>query len=240
MLVAATGDIHHPMYTDQLLDSLRTLETNPDLFLVAGDVLRPGDVSDYQVVISSIMEYLSCPIVATFGNTEFQEDRKLIRHQNPGVTFLDDESTHLTIQNQDLLIVGSTGSLDRPTSWQKRNIPFINEIYRARVETVSKLLSEEADLKILLTHYAPTYLTLKGENPSSFPWLGSRRYERVIRENRPDVVVHAHAHNGTAKASLNGIPVFNVSLPLNGRVVLIVLSARRESESQPSHHPHLY
>lgn len=223
MLVAATGDIHHPMYTEQLLSSLKSLEAKPDLFLLAGDVLRPGDVADYREVVSALTERVTCPIVATFGNTEFQEDRKLIREQNPEVRFLDDEAARLAIGGKELLVVGSTGSLDRPTSWQKRNIPYINEIYRARVETVSKLLEQDADLKLLLTHYAPTYLTLKGENPSSFPWLGSRRYERVIREKRPNVVVHAHAHNGIPKASLDGIPIFNVSLPLNGRVVLISL-----------------
>jgi Icc-related predicted phosphoesterase len=191
----------------------------PDLFLMAGDVLKPGDPSDYADIISIIREKISCPLVASFGNTEFQEDRPRIRTENPSVVFLDDEAVVLEISGSRVLVVGSTGSLERPTSWQKRNIPHINDIYRARIETIASLLQKEADLKILLTHYAPTYMTLEGETRSSYPWMGTRRFESVITEINPSVVVHAHAHRGTCRAILEGVPIINVSLPLNGGVV---------------------
>ena len=215
MLVAAAGDMHHPLYTDLLESSLTSLEAAPDIFLIAGDVLKPGPISDYSDVVSIIRRRVGCPIIATFGNTEFQEDRSAIRSQNPSVTFLDDEAAKLSIGGTSILVVGSTGSLERPTSWQKRNIPHITDIYRARVLTVGRLLEQPADTKILLTHYAPTYATLEGEGKSSFPWLGTRRFESVILEKRPALVVHAHAHNGTREAYLDGIRVSNVSLPLN-------------------------
>jgi Icc-related predicted phosphoesterase len=218
LLVAATGDVHHPTYTDLLKSSIISTGT-PDLFLIAGDVLKPGDPSDYADIISIIRNHYSCPLVASFGNTEFQEDRPRIRTENPSVVFLDDEAVVLEISGSRVLVVGSTGSLERPTSWQKRNIPHINDIYRARIETIASLLRKEADLKILLTHYAPTYLTLEGETRSSYPWMGTRRFEAVITEINPSVVVHAHAHRGTCRAILEGVPVINVSLPLNGGVV---------------------
>ena len=218
MLVAATGDVHHPTYTNLLKSSINSTGT-PDLFLIAGDVLKPGDPSDYVEIISIIRKDISCPLVASFGNTEFQEDRPRIRTGNPGVVFLDDEAVVLEISGLRVLVVGSTGSLERPTSWQKRNIPHITDIYRARIETIASLLRKEADLKILLTHYAPTYLTLEGETRSSYPWMGTRRFESVITEITPSVVVHAHAHRGTCRAMLEGVPIINVSLPLNGGVV---------------------
>ncbi len=225
MLVAAVGDMHHPLYTGLLESSLGSLDRDPDVFLIAGDVLKPGAVTDYSTVVSIIRRRVACPIIAAFGNTEFQEDRPAIRSQNPSVKFLDDEATRLDIGGTDTLIVGSTGSLERPTSWQKRNIPHITDIYRARVLTVGKLLEQPAGIKILLTHYAPTYLTLEGEAKSSFPWLGTRRFESIILERRPTVVVHAHAHNGTKEAYLDGIRICNVSLPLNRALVLIDLRA---------------
>ena len=120
-------------------------------------------------------------------------------------------------------MVGSTGSLERPTSWQKRNIPHISDIYRARIETVASLLRRDAEVKLLLTHYATTYLTLEGEARSGFPWMGTRRFESVISETRPSVVVHAHAHKGTPRANLDGIDILNVSLPLNRAIVLYSL-----------------
>ena len=223
MLLAATGDVHHPMYTDLLQSSLSSLVEEPDIFLVAGDVLKPGDPSDYRQVSTMIESRVSCPILAAFGNTEFQEDRARIREENPGFTFLDDECTRLNIDGKQVLVVGSTGSLERPTSWQKRNIPHITDIYRARVETIASLLRREADAKVLLTHYAPTYLTLEGESRSSYPWMGTRRFESCLIETKPLCVVHAHAHRGTPRADLSGIPVLNVSLPLNLAVVLLRL-----------------
>ena len=218
LMVAATGDIHHPTYTDLLKSTISSVGS-PDLFLIAGDVLKPGDPSEYAEVISLIRDHVDCPMIASFGNTEFQEDRQRIRSENPGVKFLDDGAVTLKIQGLKVLVVGSTGSLERPTSWQKRNIPHINDIYRARIETVAGLLRRKGDLKILLTHYAPTYLTLEGETRSSYPWMGTRRFESVIIELKPSVVVHAHAHRGTPRAMLDGVPVINVSLPLNNGVV---------------------
>jgi Icc-related predicted phosphoesterase len=224
MIVAATGDIHHPTHTGLLDSSLLTLEAEPDLFLIAGDVLKPRDPVDYGKVIVSIETRVSCPIVAAFGNTEFQEDRSSLREENPSVIFLDDEARNLDLGGRDVLVVGSTGSLERPTSWQKRNIPHVNDIYRARIRTIAKLLAGHGELKILLTHYAPTYLTLEGEVRSSFPWMGTRRLESVISEAEPSAVVHAHAHRGTPGANINGVPIFNVSLPLNREIVVFELA----------------
>lgn len=227
MLVAATGDVHHPSYTYLLESSLASLTVRPDLFLIAGDILKPGPPAEYAEVVSVITSHLSCPIIATFGNTEFQEDREEIRKENPDVTFLDDEAVNLEVGGKDVLIVGSTGSLERPTSWQKRNIPHISDIYRARVETISRLLGRPGDAKILLTHYATTYRTLEGESRSSFPWMGTRRFEPVILQRRPTVVVHAHAHAGTSEAELEGIPIYNVSIPLNREIVIFDLESGR-------------
>jgi len=227
VLVAATGDVHHPSYTYLLESSLDSLTVRPDLFLIAGDILKPGPPTEYAEVVSIITGHLNCPIIATFGNTEFQEDREEIREENPDVTFLDDEAINLDVGGKDVLIVGSTGSLERPTSWQKRNIPHISDIYRARVETISNMLGRPGDVKILLTHYATTYRTLEGESRSSFPWMGTRRFEPVILKRRPTVVVHAHAHAGTSQAELEGIPIYNVSIPLNREVVIFELESGR-------------
>jgi len=223
LLIAGTGDIHHPKFTHLLESSLNSMSVSPDAFLIAGDVLKPNDPSDYSQVMEIIDRYVECPLVAAFGNTEFSEDRDYIREQNPSIVFLDDESCNMKLGGIDTLIVGSTGSLERPTSWQKRNIPHINDIYKARVETVSSLLKAPGQVKILLLHYAPTYLTLEGERKNSYPWMGTRRYEAVVTERRPDAVIHAHAHNGSGYAEIDGIPIYNVSLPLNEEVVTLEL-----------------
>jgi len=146
----------------------------------------------------------------------------VVENQNPDIKFLADESLILEIGGKTVGIVGTIGSLDRPTFWQRNNIPGISEMYKKRVEIVENLLiGLKTEMKILLTHYAPTYKILEGENPQSFPELGSKAYEKVIAEQKPNLVIAGHSHKGTKKAWIDTVPVFNVAFPLNRKIVVI-------------------
>ena len=109
------------------------------------------------------------------------------------------------------------------------------QIYGVDIQSGTKRsLSAQADgcdLLILLSHYAPTYLTL-GEKERAFPEMGSRAMEEVLLERVPDLAIHAHAHSGTPWAAVSNkqrtledfgkkiaIPVWNVSLPLNKKII---------------------
>ena len=50
--------------------------------------------------------------------------------------------------------------------------------------------------------------------------------EAVIKRRAPDVVIHGHAHNGRRTASVGGVPVYNVALPLWRSLVEIRLEPR--------------
>ena len=141
------------------------------------------------------------------------------------ITFLSDESFILTLEDGKTLgIVGSKGSLDQPTWWQSRNIPNIRQTYSQRIRIIRDLLQElEADFKILLMHYAPTFKTLGGERRAFYQQLGSKKLEDIIIGSKPDAVIHAHAHNGKRFALLEGVPIYNVSLPLNQAIPIIKL-----------------
>jgi Icc-related predicted phosphoesterase len=202
---------------------VENLQEKPDLFFLVGDIIRHGQVEEYQKVYNVLFGKITCPIVACFGNEEFgPETRMLIENQNPDIKFLDDESMVLEIQNKSIGIVGSIGGLDRPTFWQRNNIPDVYNIYNKRVETVEKLLGElNTDMKILLIHYTPTYKILEGENPRVYPELGSKAYEKIIIEKKPSLVMTGHSHKGAKEAWLDTIPIFNVAFPLNKEIVLI-------------------
>jgi len=223
MLIAAIGDIHSPRFFDFYVKAVEDLHEKPDLFFLLGDIIYRGKVEEYPKVYNVLFGKITCPIIACFGNEEFgPETRLVIENQNSDIKFLDDESLVLEIEGKSIGIVGSIGSLDRPTFWQRNNIPDIYDIYKKRVETVEKLLSElEADMKILLIHYAPTYKILEGENPRIYPELGSKAYERVIAEQKPDLVITGHSHRGSKTAWIDTVPVFNVAFPLNREIVLI-------------------
>lgn len=223
MIIAATGDIHSPKYFHLFVKSIEELQVNPDLFFLVGDVIHRGKVEEYEKVYNVLFGRIHCPIIACFGNEEFgPETRMMIENRVPEIKFLDDESLILRIKEKTIGIVGSLGSLDRPTFWQRNNIPGIYETYKKRVEIVEKLLSElKSDIKILLIHYTPTYKILIGENPRAYPELGCNDFEKVLIRQKPDLVITGHAHKGTREAWVDTVPVFNVALPLNQEIVII-------------------
>jgi len=225
MIIAATADIHSPRYFDlfvRAMEDLRVEIIKPDIFMLAGDVIQAGNVKEYHRVYNVLFGKITCPIVACFGNDEYEQNWPKIREENPDIKFLNDESLVLRVGDLSVGIVGTKGSLDRPTWWQRKNIPGIWDKYRRRIELIERLLSElKTDVKILLMHYPPTYSILEGEDPRAYPELGCNRFERVLIEQKPDVVITAHSHEGRKQVWVDTVPVFNVALVLNGQIVII-------------------
>jgi Icc-related predicted phosphoesterase len=222
MLIAATGDVHSPRYYEDFVRAVDNLSIKPDLFLIVGDMIERGDLKEYEKVNNVLFGRITCPIVACFGNNEYQELREKIKASYKEIKFLDDESVVLKIKDFSVGIVGTTGSLDSPTIWQKKNVPNIEKIYEERVNFVDRHLQRiSADFKILLIHYSPTYKTLEGENPHFYQNLGSQKYEKVIIERRPNLVIHGHSHKGRKQAWIDTVPIFNVAFPLHKEIVVI-------------------
>ena len=223
MIIAATSDIHSPRHFDMFVKSMEELQAKPDLFLLAGDIVRRGNADEYLKVYNVFFGKINCPIVACFGNDEFgPEPRVLIENRVPDIKFVNDESIIIDAKDKKIGIVGSLGCLDRPTYWQRTNIPSIYETYRERAETIEKILNElKTDVKILLIHYAPTYKILGGEDPKTYAELGCNRLEKVMVEQKPDLVITGHSHKGTKRAWVDTVPIFNVALVLNQTIVVI-------------------
>ncbi|MCS7123550.1 MAG: metallophosphoesterase [Candidatus Aenigmarchaeota archaeon] len=223
MIVAATSDIHSPIYYESFVKATDMMHVKPDVFLFAGDVVDRGNVDEYQKILNALFGKINCPIVACFGNSEFgKENIEKIKEKYRQVIFLEDETILLNIGEKNVGIVGSKGSLDRPTYWQSKNIPNIEEEYASRIEKIKKLLLEiRSEIKILLLHYTPTYKILEGENPNIYPELGSKKMEDVLLATRPNLVVCGHSHKGKKQVWIDGIPIFNVSFPLNEKIVII-------------------
>lgn len=222
MIVAATGDVHSPRYYDEFVKAVDQLKAKPDLFLMVGDMIDRGRIEEFDKIYNVLFGKILCPIVCCFGNNEYSEIRYNIKRKYPEIRFLDDESIILKIGEITVGIVGTIGSLDMPTRWQKANIPDIEAVYKQRVSLVDRHLQRLAtDFKIVLIHYAPTYKTLEGENPNFYSSMGSRMYEPVLIQRKPDLVVHGHSHRGIKQAWVDTVPVYNVSLPVNKDIVII-------------------
>ena len=232
MRIAAVSDIHSPKYLELLHEALSAADLrNIDLFLLAGDLIYKGEIEEIDKVVEAIR--VNCPIVAVFGNEEYEHLHDDLRERTKGkIRFLEEETLVIEAGGESLGVVGSKGSLDRPTFWQRKNIPNIWRIYNETREKVAELLSElRTDYKCLLLHYAPTYKTLQGEKPSKYPELGSKKYEKLILKSNPDLVIHGHAHKGKSYAELAATSIYNVALPLTKKITIIELPLPKKPTS---------
>jgi Icc-related predicted phosphoesterase len=99
--------------------------------------------------------------------------------------------------------------------------PSLRAVYAettAEVEALDEALRAVATcpIRLVVLHYSPVEATLEGEPREIFTFLGSDRLAAPILEHGPDLVVHGHAHAGSAEARIGEVPVYNVSMPLNG------------------------
>jgi Icc-related predicted phosphoesterase len=95
----------------------------------------------------------------------------------------------------------------------------IKQFVHEAVDEALKLEAAFARLRtsqlIALLHYAPIQQTVEGEPLEIYPFLGSSRLEEPIGRYPVSLVVHGHAHRGQLEGrTKNGVPVYNVSMPL--------------------------
>lgn len=234
--IAAVGDVHGH---ENLRPFRRDLERlgDVDLLLLAGDTTEKNDLDAFGLVLAAIREHVRAPIWAVFGNNEYDHDRPtyVARYADRfGVRFLRDEAAEFATARSRVRIVGSLGSLDRPTYWQGKNMPHLEAEYRNRIEVLDRLLAGE-DPRILLTHYPPTYATMGREKEAWRPQLGCKALEPVLLRRRPTLVIHGHVHKGIPFAELHAprrtldayaeadasIPVHNVAYPVRKAISVI-------------------
>ncbi|MGD0056759.1 MAG: metallophosphoesterase family protein [Methanomassiliicoccales archaeon] len=240
MIVGALGDVHGEKFLN-ILKTQRKME-HLDLLLLAGDLTDSNDIEEFDLVVAELKRLTDAQMIGVFRNEEYDGSHPEYE-KRADISFLDDEAMTVEKDGMKIKIVGTTGSLDRPTWWQRTNLPDIWRRYQLRIERVSRLLDRgDSDVLILLSHYAIKYETLVGEKEERYPEMGSRRFEPIILERSPDIVFHAHAHVGTRIASITReqrsledfgretkkIPIYNVSQPLSRSRSYAWMSRERE------------
>lgn len=231
MRLWAVGDVHGARHLEALRASVAD-RPPPDLVLLAGDITERNDLPAFGSVVDVLQEVTDAPLYSVFGNEEWAESHEAYREAFP-VTFLHDEATTVEVGGVALRLVGSTGSLDTPTWWQRTHLPHIHRDYAERVRRLDELLAWEG-FRLLLTHYAPTYRTLPGEGEGWWEQMGSRRLEKVLLRRRPELVIHGHAHKGLPYAELRTdqatlrdftrgrvIPIHNVAFPVREDITIL-------------------
>jgi len=231
MKIAAVADIHAPLYTKVFEISLKRLLPFKDkvsFLLLAGDIVDGGKFDQLENV-KVLLDKVDVPILGCFGNNEYEDKEDLVKEKLSNVKFLNDELFETNVEGVKVNVVGSRGVLDEPTFWQKKNVPGIDEIYRNRILKLHKIAEEcNGDIKILMLHYPPTLKILKGENPRFLKQMGSNRLEDLVPKF--DAVITGHAHRGQPFTEVFGGPVYNVSLPLRGDIVILNVEKGRGLE----------
>ena len=227
--ILATADVHSPRFLDEFKGSLSSQEP-PDVFLFAGDMINRGSAAEYGIILDLLEKTLggSFPIIGCFGNEEYNEVREdIVSLVGDRMLFLDEKSTIVESNGLKIGIVGTQGSLDKATSWQRRNIPSVKGVFERRArraESLLKKMDKRVDRRILLMHYSPCLETCEGEDDKAFSWLGSRKFYKIVLKQQPDLVIHGHVHNSIRhEAMLGDTVVRNVSLPAVGSIAALDL-----------------
>jgi Icc-related predicted phosphoesterase len=223
--VAAAGDVHcSGDNRDAILTAFDAIDGEVDVVLLAGDLTTHGEPEQGEI-LAEACRGMQTPVVAVLGNHDLHANRagELVEVlRGAGVEVL--ERAHTTVRGCGIGVAGAKGFVGgfRGLGLPDFGEPSLRGIYAettAEVDALSACLHEIAlcPFRIALLHYAPIPDTLHGEPPEIWTFLGSDRLAAPILEHRPDLVLHGHAHAGRLQGELDGVPVFNVSVPVMGQ-----------------------
>jgi Icc-related predicted phosphoesterase len=224
--VAAAGDVHcAPPLRDHVLRAFASLN-GADLILLAGDLTTRGELEQAEVLAEACAT-AKAPVVAVLGNHDYHSglgDEVAAILRDAGVTVLCRESTIVEIRGQEVGIVGTKGFVGGFAGAELPDFgePLLRAVY---AETTAEVDALERGLeaisgchrRIVLLHYAPVLETLEGEPQTIWAFLGSSRLAGPIGAHRPDLVLHGHAHHGSAEGAIGEVPVRNVAIHVTGQ-----------------------
>lgn len=222
--IAAVGDIH---VGEDLRGKLRThfahLDADADLLVLAGDLTRCGTVDEIRMLTDELRD-VTVPIVAVLGNHDLHADQpaavvdELAAH---GVTVLEGSATTIDVHGTTIAVAGTIGfggGFPGGTASE-----FGEPLMKAFVQRTKQLAAGldhalatvDADLTVVVTHYAPIEATLGDEPREIYPFLGSYLFGEVADRHEVDLLLHGHAHRGAEHGfTSGGARVRNVAQPV--------------------------
>jgi Icc-related predicted phosphoesterase len=226
--VATAGDMHCGLQAtcEHLREAVTDVAERVDLFLLAGDLTTHGE-PEQAAILTEAFRDVEVPILTVLGNHDWhvnRHDEFVAVLEAGGFVVLEQDHRILEINGVDVGVVGTKGFVGGFPGCHIPDFgePLLREVYaESMVEAAAIDAGLRAvaacPLRIVLLHYAPTHETLIGEREPIWAFLGTDRLAVPIVEHEPDLVLHGHAHAGTFRGAIGGVPVFNVSIPVLGR-----------------------
>jgi Icc-related predicted phosphoesterase len=218
--VAAVADLHCTKTSHGAFQPLfARIQEAADVLVIAGDLTDYGLPEEARVLAKELAS-LRMPSAAVLGNHDLEsgkadEIRGIL--SDAGLVLLDGDAC-------ELLGVGVAGVKGFGGGFGKRALgpwgeAIIKQFVREAVDEALKLEAALARLRtshlVALLHYSPVQETVEGEPLEIYPFLGSSRLEEPIGRYPVSLVFHGHAHRGQPQGrTKNGVPVYNVSMPL--------------------------
>lgn len=220
MRIAATADLHFaPQSYDRIREQMNRVRDEADLLVLAGDLTNFGKPAEMESLLNALVR-LRLPVVAVLGNHDYESNcteelMKMMTEQ--GIKVLDG-----TAYERDG--VGFAGAKGFPGGFGRGMLtafgePEVKTFVQAGITEALKLERALSQLRtpkrVVVIHYSPVGDTVKGEPAEIYPYLGSSRLAEVIDRHGADLVLHGHAHSGSADGKTTaGVPVHNVALAI--------------------------
>jgi Icc-related predicted phosphoesterase len=225
--IAAFADAHFDAHSrGRLRPHLDQLGEEADVLLVAGDWTTCGD-PDEAAVGGAELGDLPVPVVGVLGNHDYHAGREAevrARLQAAGIRVVEGEATTVQANGAHVAIAGLKGfgggfAGACATDFGEPEMKAFVRHTRSLAERLERTLATaDADARIALLHYSPVEMTLMGERPEIYPFLGSYLLAEAIDTAGADLAVHGHAHAGTEHGMTSGgVRVRNVAQPVIGQ-----------------------
>lgn len=230
--LAAIGDLHiRTGISEALRHDLVSLRDRVDALVVAGDITDGGRLVEAEQA-ADLFRDVPVPVVAVLGNHDLRCLRRAAFRrvlESAGVMLLDGDAVVLPTRSGirvGFAGVGGAGGgfwpAEGPAALHSRAMRAL--AVRAKREAARldvALDGLDADLRIAITHFAPTSSTLGREPIAKYWMLGNSELGRIIDRHHVDLVFHGHAHLGNPRGqTLGGTPVLNVASAVGGGLVI--------------------
>jgi Icc-related predicted phosphoesterase len=222
--VGALADLHCSKNSPgQFAPLLAQVAELVDVLLLGGDLTDSG-LPEEAHLLARELGGVRVPLVGVLGNHDYESGKQDEVRQvlvEAGVKMLDGDAV-------EVLGVGIAGAKGFAGGFGRGTLgPWgedaVKRFVREAVDEALKLESALARLRtyrrVALLHYAPVEATVEGEPREIFAFLGCGRLAEPLSRYPVAAVFHGHAHRGSPEGKLgDGVPVYNVSLPLLRRL----------------------
>jgi len=221
MRIAALADLHFsPQSYDRVRDAMGRVRDEADVLVLAGDLTNFGKPPEMESLLNALVR-IRIPIVAVLGNHDYESghEQELMQMMTAeGIKVLDGTG----YERDGIGFAGTKGFLGGfgrgvLTAFGEREVKaFVQAAIDESLKLERALSQLRTEKTVVVVHYSPIPATVVGENPEIFPYLGTSRLAEVIDRHGANLVLHGHAHHGTADGiTTAGVPVHNVALNLN-------------------------